>query len=170
MRQMLDPADGLPAFLDHVNARSAEYARARDTVKDVVEQQFDAPELPAHVIIDEIWRWLEPRRTRFDRAVHRTYGHLTGGVRKAWETAGKVAPWLPWTGDGEPSRSCSQSASDSCVPICFRARSLSMARDVASRRNSPRQLCTTSRRETASAARQVSWKHSSASARLPSNR
>jgi hypothetical protein len=100
-RQMLDPADGIPAFLDQVAARSAEYAKARDTVKEVVEQQFDAPELPAHVIIDEIWRWLEPRRTRFDRAVHRTYGHLTSGVRKAWGTAGKVVPWLPWAGDGE---------------------------------------------------------------------
>ena len=31
---------------------------------------------PGHVIMDELWRWLEPHRTRFDRWVHRPYTWL----------------------------------------------------------------------------------------------
>ena len=41
---------------------------------------MDAPELPGHIVSDEIWRWLAPRRTRFDRAVHRFYGKIGGAV------------------------------------------------------------------------------------------
>jgi len=99
LRQMLDPEDGLPTFLDRVVLRSAEYARCRDWVGQAVQVHVDAPELPTRVVIDEIWKWLEPHRTKFDRTVHQTYGYLTTGIRKAWGTAGKVVPWLPWTGD-----------------------------------------------------------------------
>ena len=41
---------------------------------------MDAPELPGHIVSDEIWRWLAPRRTRFDRAVHRFYGKIGSAV------------------------------------------------------------------------------------------
>ena len=46
---------------------------------------MEAPELPGHIVTGEIWRWLEPRRTRFDRAVHKFYGKLGNAVMK----------WLP---------------------------------------------------------------------------
>jgi hypothetical protein len=41
---------------------------------------MDAPELPGHIVTDEIWRWLEPRRTRFDRVVHKFYGRIGTAV------------------------------------------------------------------------------------------
>ena len=40
----------------------------------------------------EIWRWLEPRRTRFDRSVHKFYGKLGSAVMK----------WLP--GHRDPAK------------------------------------------------------------------
>ncbi len=101
LRQTVAPDEGLPAFLDQVAARCAEYARARDWVLKAAQVRVEAPELPTKVVIDEIWKWLEPRRTSFDRTIHQGYGYLTGGIRKVWGSAGKVLPWLPWTGDPE---------------------------------------------------------------------
>jgi hypothetical protein len=80
LRQMLEPRAGLPSYLRELKSRAVENREARDAICRAVQIKMDAPELPGHIVTDEIWRWLEPRRTRFDRAVHRFYGRIGSAV------------------------------------------------------------------------------------------
>jgi 50S ribosome-binding GTPase len=80
LRQMLEPADGLPAYLRELKNIAEENREARDAIRRAVQTKMDAPELPGHIVSDEIWRWLSPRRTRFDRAVHKFYGKIGSAV------------------------------------------------------------------------------------------
>ncbi|MGO9597847.1 MAG: GTPase [Isosphaeraceae bacterium] len=82
LRQMLDPHEGLPVYLEALRARAEENREARQVIHDTVVLKLEAPALPGHVVTGEIWRWLEPRRTRFDRAIHTFYGKLGGAVMK----------------------------------------------------------------------------------------
>ena len=76
LRQMLEPREGLPSYLQELTSRARENSEARDAICRAVQIKMDAPELPGHIVTDEIWRWLEPRRTRFDRVVHKFYGKI----------------------------------------------------------------------------------------------
>jgi hypothetical protein len=76
LRQMLEPREGLPAYLAELRALAEENREARQIIHDTVQLRLEAPALPGHIVTGEIWRWLEPRRTRFDRAVHKFYGKL----------------------------------------------------------------------------------------------
>ena len=80
LRQMLDPAEGLPAFLRRLQARADENREARTVIHQKVQVKIDAPELPGHIVGDVIWQWLEPRRTWFDRKVHDVYGKIGKAV------------------------------------------------------------------------------------------
>ncbi|HMF36212.1 MAG TPA: hypothetical protein VKF17_06215, partial [Isosphaeraceae bacterium] len=76
LRQMLEAREGLPAYLRELKNVAEENREARDAIRRAVQTKMIAPELPGHIVSDEIWRWLTPRRTRFDRAVHRFYGRI----------------------------------------------------------------------------------------------
>ncbi len=80
LRQMLEPREGLPSYLQELKSRAVENREARDAICRAVQIRMDAPELPGHIVTDEIWRWLEPRRTRFDRVVHKFYGRIGTAV------------------------------------------------------------------------------------------
>jgi hypothetical protein len=80
LRQMLEPREGLPAYLRELRNVAEENREARDAIRRAVQTKMDAPELPGHIVSDEIWRWLAPRRTRFDRTVHRFYGRIGTAV------------------------------------------------------------------------------------------
>ena len=80
LRQMLEPREGLPAYLRELKNVAEENREARDAIRRAVQTKMDAPELPGHIVSDEIWQWLAPRRTRFDRAVHRFYGKIGSAV------------------------------------------------------------------------------------------
>jgi hypothetical protein len=74
MRGVLDVREGVPAYLTMVERRAAEYRQARDLLYDRLRLQIDdLPQLPKRLVWDEIWHWLEARRTRFDRAVNGFY-------------------------------------------------------------------------------------------------
>jgi hypothetical protein len=77
---MLEAREGLPAYLRELKNVADENREARDAIRKAVQTKMDAPELPGHIVSDEIWRWLTPRRTRFDRAVHRFYGRIGSAV------------------------------------------------------------------------------------------
>jgi len=80
LRQMLEPTAGLPAYLRLLEARAEENRKAKELIHDIVQIKLEAPQLPGHVVTSEIWRWLEPRRTRFDRVVHRFYNRIGSAV------------------------------------------------------------------------------------------
>ncbi|MFO0890919.1 MAG: GTPase [Isosphaeraceae bacterium] len=80
LRQMLRAGDGLPSYLRELRQVAEENREARDAIRRAVETRMEAPELPSHLVSDEIWRWLEPRRTAFDRTVHKFYGKIGQAV------------------------------------------------------------------------------------------
>jgi hypothetical protein len=82
LRQALDPDEGLPAFLRQLQARADESREARAVIHRKVQVKIEAPELPGHIVSEAIWRWLEPRRTWFDRKVHDVYGRLGKAVAR----------------------------------------------------------------------------------------
>ncbi len=85
LRRVVDEADGLPAFLESIDNRAAEYAGARDLLDhDIRKQDVELPDLPRKLVWDEIWKWLESRRTRFDRWIHGTYRALSDMVTSLW--------------------------------------------------------------------------------------
>ncbi len=74
LRGVLDLREGVPAYLALVERRAGEYREARDLLFDRLRLQIDdLPQLPKRLVWDEIWHWLERRRTRFDRAVNGVY-------------------------------------------------------------------------------------------------
>ncbi len=85
LRQALDPDEGIPAHLRDLERQSDENRQARAVIHQKVQVKVDLPRPPGHVVAEEIWRWLEPRRTWFDRKVHGAYGALGRAV----------ARWLP---------------------------------------------------------------------------
>ncbi|MDG3004871.1 GTPase [Paludisphaera mucosa] len=85
LRQALDPDEGIPAYLRDLERKADENRQARAVIHQKVQVKIDLPRPPGHIVGDEIWRWLEPRRTWFDRKVHGAYGAL----------GRTVAKWLP---------------------------------------------------------------------------
>lgn len=74
LRGVLDPATGLPAYLASVRNRAREYAEARESLCRMnYSDRLDLPPFPPRLLMNEIWNWLAPRRTQFDRFVHGAY-------------------------------------------------------------------------------------------------
>ena len=57
-----------------IDSRAAEFAGALELLDhDIRQEQIELPDLPRQVVWEEIWKWLELRRTRFDRWMHGAY-------------------------------------------------------------------------------------------------
>ncbi|MDZ4820767.1 MAG: GTPase [Planctomycetota bacterium] len=82
LRGVLSPADGLPAYLQAIQNKSQEYRAAQDILsRDLRRKITDLPQIPRRLMWDEIWKWLETRRGRFDRAVNGFYSAVAGMFR-----------------------------------------------------------------------------------------
>jgi len=74
LRGVLDSATGLPAYLASIQNRSRAYAQAGESLCRMnYTDRLDLPPFPPRLLMNEIWNWLAPRRTRFDRFVHGAY-------------------------------------------------------------------------------------------------
>ncbi|MCC7084230.1 MAG: 50S ribosome-binding GTPase [Pirellulales bacterium] len=86
LRQVIDPNDGLPRFLSSIDRRANEYAGARDLLDhDIRKQDVELPDLPRRLVWQEIWNWLDSRRTKFDRWIHGAYRSLGQVVARLWQ-------------------------------------------------------------------------------------
>lgn len=84
--EVTDPQNGLAAYLRMLQTQSARYADARDLLNQVLaDTRIEMPQLPRKLLWDEIFRWLESRRTRFDRAVHGGYSTVVGWVTSLFQ-------------------------------------------------------------------------------------
>jgi hypothetical protein len=84
LRGVLDVGEGVPAYLALIERRAGEYREARDLLFNRLRLEIkDLPQLPRRLVWDEIWHWLEHRRTRFDRAVNGVYSAI-GSVFSRW--------------------------------------------------------------------------------------
>lgn len=84
LRQVVS-AEGIPTFLASVRRRASQYAGARDLLDhDIREQNVELPDLPRQLVWEEIWKWLDSRRTKFDRWIHGAYHSLGQMVTRLW--------------------------------------------------------------------------------------
>jgi hypothetical protein len=85
LRGVLDISKGLPAYLASVRNRARDYAQARESLCRMnYSDRLDLPPFPPRLLMNEIWSWLGPRRTRFDRFVHGAYAAGWSVVRAGY--------------------------------------------------------------------------------------
>ena len=84
LRSVLESAAGRAGVSVLVERRAGEYREARELLFQRLRLEIDdLPQLPKRLVWDEIWHWLEYRRTRFDRAVNGVYSAV-GAVFSRW--------------------------------------------------------------------------------------
>jgi hypothetical protein len=79
---VLDPHRGLGPWLDAFGARSAEWRESLSLLEREGRVRVELPPAPRDVVWQEIWNWLEPRRSKIDLVVSRGYRAIGGGL--AW--------------------------------------------------------------------------------------
>lgn len=79
---VLDEAAGGPHWLGTIELQAARWREARRILVEEAQVKAHLPAAPREVVWNEIWKWLEPRRSRFDLAVSGAYRIAGSGV--AW--------------------------------------------------------------------------------------
>jgi hypothetical protein len=70
---VLDPREGLGGWLDAYEAAAGQWREARRLLEREGRVRVELPTAPREIVWNEIWNWLEPRRSGFDLAVSRVY-------------------------------------------------------------------------------------------------
>ncbi len=79
---VLDEAAGVPHWLGTIELQAARWREARRLLVEEAQVKASLPPAPRELVWNEIWSWLEPRRSRFDLAVSGAYRMAGSGV--AW--------------------------------------------------------------------------------------
>jgi hypothetical protein len=82
LRVVLDPTTGLAAWLDDFEAAARGWRETAVFLQRESSGRVELPPAPREIVWNEIWSWLEPRRSTFDLAVSRVYRVAGSGV--AW--------------------------------------------------------------------------------------
>ena len=80
MRVVLDPGQGVAAWLDAVAGRAGEWQRSLAVLEQEAKVRVELPAAPREIVWQEIWGWLEPRRSSLDLAVSRVYRAAGSGL------------------------------------------------------------------------------------------
>lgn len=81
LRIVLDAHDGLEGWLDDLTAHARRWETAQAVLADEGRVRVEMPPAPRELVWQEIWAWLEPRRSTLDLTVSRVYAGLGRGVR-----------------------------------------------------------------------------------------
>ena len=86
--RVLDPAQGLPAYLHEIRAAAGQFAAAAAALSATEMARVAWPSLPTQVLVDEMQQWWDADRTTWSRRVHGFYRVVGRGimrpVRAAW--------------------------------------------------------------------------------------
>ena len=85
---VLDPRTGLGAWLDVYEGAAGRWRQARQLLEQEGRVRVELPTAPREIVWNEIWKWLEPRRSGFDLAVSRVYRVAGQGVTWAARRVG----------------------------------------------------------------------------------
>jgi len=77
---VVDPERGLAAWLDALTARAGEWRQSLGVLEQEGKVRVELPAAPRDVVWQEIWDWLEPRRSALDLTVSRVYRAAGGGL------------------------------------------------------------------------------------------
>ncbi len=89
IRRVLDRQRGIPAWLEQIRDRAADFAAAQRALGANEMARVAWPTLPPSVLIEEIAAWWDASRRPWSRSIHRFYRSLGRGLtwplRKAWQ-------------------------------------------------------------------------------------
>ena len=85
---VLDAHTGLGTWLDAYEQAAGRWRQARQLLAQEGRVRVDLPTAPREIVWNEIWKWLEPRRSGFDLAVSRVYRVAGRGVTWAARRVG----------------------------------------------------------------------------------
>jgi hypothetical protein len=88
LRVVLDPGTGAGAWLDSFESSAKEWREARRLLTEEAHVRVDLPAAPREIVWNEIWQWLEPRRSGLDLTVSKVYRAAGRGVNWAARRAG----------------------------------------------------------------------------------
>ena len=88
LRVVLDPEAGASSWLDTVAAAAGRWRETAAFLERESRVRVELPPAPREIVWNEIWTWLEPRRSSFDLAVSRVYRVAGRGVMWAARRAG----------------------------------------------------------------------------------
>ncbi len=88
LRVVLDHRHGAGTWLDAFEESGRGWRDARQLLNDEARVRVELPGAPRELVWNEIWRWLEPRRSGLDLAVSRVYRAAGSGVLWAARRAG----------------------------------------------------------------------------------
>ncbi|MCX7403222.1 MAG: 50S ribosome-binding GTPase [Planctomycetia bacterium] len=77
---VLDPDQGAGAWLDAFESTAQQWQQARRVLGDRASVKVDLPSAPRELVWNEIWQWLEPKRSGFDLTVSKVYRVAGKGV------------------------------------------------------------------------------------------
>ena len=88
MAVVLEPRHGLPAWLDQITLRAGEWQASLGVLEREGQVRVALPPAPRELVWQEIWDWLEPRRSRLDLVVSRGYRAVGAGLARVGRTVG----------------------------------------------------------------------------------
>jgi hypothetical protein len=80
LRVVLDPRTGVAAWLDSFTETARGWDAARRLLREEARVRVELPAPPREIVWNEIWGWLEPRRSGLDLTVSRAYRAAGGGL------------------------------------------------------------------------------------------
>jgi len=79
-RVVLDSGTGVGAWLDEIQNHARDWQQAQQLLANEARVQMELPTAPGKIVWNEIWRWLEPRRSTLDLTVSGLYRRCGSGV------------------------------------------------------------------------------------------
>jgi len=89
-RVVLDSRGGAGDWLDAFESSAQQWQEAQRLLADEARVRVELPAAPRELVWNEIWNWLEPRRSTLDLTVSWAYRKAGGGVRWMARKAGLV--------------------------------------------------------------------------------
>ena len=85
---VLEPVHGLPAWLDAVAGAAAGWRESQRFLERECRVRVELPAAPREIVWDEVWKWLEPRRSGIDRSISAGYQFVGRQVTRAARLVG----------------------------------------------------------------------------------
>lgn len=96
---VVDPGSGVPGWLERIVKEADSWREACCFLSQRVQVKINLPPVPKELVWNEVWAWLEPKRSGFDLGVSRVYRLAGRGLSWAGRRLGIMADQAQRTAD-----------------------------------------------------------------------